>query len=430
MLQKFKRHYHWVIAAVALLQMMIFGGAVNNFSSYHMIPVTEALGISRTAFSLAVSVRAVLGVVCTFFSGKLIQRFGYRGSTAAALTSAAVAYVLFATMRAYWMLVVGCVLMGFAHGMCLTAGISRLLNGWFHKYRGTVLGIVTAASGAGTTVLGFLQAAAIENVSWRMSFAEVAGLQFLLAVLVFALVRDVPERVGLRPFGDGEVLAEKKTKRRNSAWGGFSMDVLQKRPAYYLMCVCAFCSGLCILATQYIIVPFFQDCGMSVTRTSKLYGIMMLVLTFVKLFMGVMCDAIGAKRVILICHIACALGLTMIITLPQTDAAMIGALIIYDLGLPMTTMMFPLLSGDLFGNRAQSQYIGAIMAMTTAGNIISEPLANAVFDWVGSYRPVFWGCIILALAMIPVYCVLFGMVGRDRRKLYPESCGSTSAEKQ
>lgn len=425
MLQKIKGHYHWVIAAVALLQTMIFGGAVNNFSSYHMIPVTEALGISRTAFSLAVSVRAVMGVICTYLSGKLIQKFGYRKATASALASAAVAYVLFATMRAYWMLVVGCVLMGFAHGMCLMAGVSRLLNGWFYKYRGTVLGVVSAASGLGTTVMGFIQASAIETVSWRLSFAEVAGLQFFLAVLVFALVRDVPEKIGLRPFGEGDAIAAKK-KASKYAWDGFFMDVLRKRPAYYLMCVCAFCSGLCILATQYIIVPFLQDCGMSVTRTSRIYGIMMFVLTFVKLFMGVLCDTIGGKRVILLCHIACAASLTMIVTLPQTDAAMVGALIVYDLGLPITTMMFPLLSAELFGNRSQNQYIGTIMAMTTAGNIISEPLGNAVFDWTGSYRPVFWGAAVLALAMIPVYCLLFGMVFRDRKRLHPESCGGAS----
>lgn len=57
-----KNHYHWVIAAVAVVQMLIYGGAVNNFSGYHMIPVTEALNISRTAFSLAESIRSIVGV--------------------------------------------------------------------------------------------------------------------------------------------------------------------------------------------------------------------------------------------------------------------------------------------------------------------------------------------------------------------------------
>ena len=52
MLRQLKKNYHWIIAAVGLLQLLIYGGAVNNFSAYHMIPVCEALDLSRTAFSL------------------------------------------------------------------------------------------------------------------------------------------------------------------------------------------------------------------------------------------------------------------------------------------------------------------------------------------------------------------------------------------
>ena len=58
-----KKNYHWIIAAMALLQLLIYGGAVNNFTGYHMVPVSEALDISRTAFSLANSLRATMGVV-------------------------------------------------------------------------------------------------------------------------------------------------------------------------------------------------------------------------------------------------------------------------------------------------------------------------------------------------------------------------------
>lgn len=413
MINFIKRNYHWIIAAVALLQMLIYGGAVNNFSGYHMIPVTEALNITRTQFSLAESLRAIFGVISTFFSGALIQRFGYRKTTAAALATVSLAHVIYTCTSSYWMLIAGNFLMGLAKGFCFTAGISRLLSGWFHKYRGTVLGLVTAATGVGSTLLGFLQAAAIEHVSWRLSFGIVGGLHLLLALIVFVLVRNTPEDMGLRPFGEGQLVqsAEKKT-----VWEGFSMDALKKQPAYYLLCVFTFFSCMCVLATQYNIVPFFQDCGMSVTRTSKLYGIMMLMLGVFKLLMGVFCDAIGAKRVLLVCHFACAAGLVLIMLLPQTDFAMIAALLVFDLAIPMTTMMYPLVTADLFGIKAQNQYIGIIMAMATSSNIIASPIANAVYDSVGSYRPVFWVCAALALAMIPLYCLLYAMVARSRKK--------------
>ena len=410
-----KKHYHWIIAAVGLLQLLIYGGAVNNFSSYHLVPVTEALEVSRTAFSLANSVRSVMGVLSTLFSGVLIQRYGYRKVASVGLSMAALSYVIYSVMDQYWMLLAGSALIGIANGVCATAGVSRLLNGWFHKYRGTVLGVVTAATGVGSTMLGFVQAWAIDNVSWRLSFGIVAGLQFLIALLVFLLVRNEPKDMGLRPFGDGENVENKKVK--TPRWLGFSMKQLKKRPAFYLMLLCAFCSCICVLATQYNLVPYMQDCGMSTTRASKIYGTMMLMLGVIKLGMGALCDLIGPKRVALICHGACAAGLVLVMVLPKSDGAMICALMVYDLAIPLTTMMFPLLSMDLFGYQAQSQYIGTIMAMTSAGNIISAPLANAVRDVTGSYTPAFWGVAIGAVALIGVYLVLFAMTDRDRKNM-------------
>ena len=408
-----KRNYYWIIAAVALLQMLIYGGAANNFSGHHVIPVTEALGFSRTAFSLAESLRSIVSVGVTFFSGFLFQKFGYRKTVSVGLVVASIAYVLFASMSHYWMLVAGCVLMGVAHGVCATAGVSRLVSGWFHKYRGTVLGLVTAATGFGSTLLGFAQSAAIEYVSWRLSFIIVSGLQVLLALIIFLLVRNEPDALGLRPFGEGQF---QKRKAAKDDWQGFSYDFLKRSPIYYLLCVAAFLSCVCILATQYNIKPFLQDCGMAQTRTSYLYGIMMTALGIYKLVLGVLCDIFGARRMLLFCHLTCAAGLVMILLLPQTDVAMIAALIVYVTAIPITTMMFPLVSGELFGNHAQIQYVGAIMAMTYASNILSGPISNAIHDGLGSYAPVFWGVAVISLVMIPVYCLLYAYARRIRNK--------------
>lgn len=411
-----KKHYHWIIVAVALLQLLIIGGATNNYSAYHLVPVTEELEISRTAFSLTTSLRSVMGVVSTLFSGFLFSRLGFRKVATIGLIAASLSYVCYSVMSSYTMLIVGAVLHGLSSGLVATAAISRLLNVWFHKYRGTVMGCVTAATGVGSTVLGFLQAWAIEYVSWRVSFAIVAGLQLILAVLVFLLVRNSPNDVGLSPFGEGQVLNEKK-KKTSVRWEGFSMQQLQKRPAYYLLILCAFLSCLCALATQYNLVPYFQDCGISATRASRIYGIMMLALGFLKLFMGVLCDTLGPKRVTVMCHIALSIGLVLVLVLPKTDVLMIGALLVIDLALPLTTMIFPLLSLDLFGYQAQNQYIGVIMSMTSAGSIISGPLANAVRDMTGTYDPVFWGVAIGSVAVIGLYWLVFALVARDKKKL-------------
>ena len=42
-----KRHYHWVIALIVLLEMFVYVGILNNINGLYVIPVSETLGISR-----------------------------------------------------------------------------------------------------------------------------------------------------------------------------------------------------------------------------------------------------------------------------------------------------------------------------------------------------------------------------------------------
>jgi predicted MFS family arabinose efflux permease len=236
----------------------------------------------------------------------------------------------------------------------------------------------------------------------------------LSALLMALLVRDTPGEKGLKPYGEGEITAK---KRSSTAWEGLPLEQLKKHPGFFMMALCCFLSCLSVYIMQHNLVPFFQDCGMSATRASRIYGTMMLLLGFAKLGFGALCDVIGPKRVTLLCHLACSIGLTLVLVLPQTDMAMIGALVLFDMANPLTTIIFPLLSMDLFGYQGQNQYIGFITAMTSAANIISSPVANTVRDTMGTYRPVFWGAIVLSAAMLLLYPMLFALVKRDRKKL-------------
>lgn len=412
-----KRHYHWVIAAMALLLLLVTGGANNNFANYHKVPVSEALGISHTAFSLAGSVQGLIGVFSMLITGPLIQRLGYRKTMTLGLLSSAAGYILFTFMKSYWMLVAGCVLLGLATGICATSGMSQLLNLWFHKYRGTVLGIVATATSLGSTALGVPQAYAIDNVSWRLSFAIVAGLMLVTALILYLLVRNNPESMGLRPLGWGQV-TKTKTKKKVSQWTGFTMAQLKKSPAYYLLAGCAFLSIFMLTSTTLNLVPYFVENGLTNTDASALYGTMMLVLSLVKLLVGYLCDLISTKRMTLVCHIAAIGGLLMLLLLPKDNyVAMLGALLVLDFAMPITTLIFPLLSVELFGYQAQNQFIGLIMAMVSAASIFTGTAASAIFNIRQSYGPVIMISIGFACLMLVIYPILFALVKRQRKKL-------------
>ena len=408
-------NYHWIIAAVTVFHLLVYGGAGNNFSGYHMIPVTETLGISRTAFSLVVSLKAIVSVTGTLLSGVLIRRFGYRKVATSGLLLMACCYLLMASAKSFGAFSVGCAVMGLSDGLCYTANVSRLVNGWFRKNRGLVLGLVTAATGVGSSLLGFIQLPAIEYVSWRLSFVLVAGLLGLVAVLVVCFVRNTPEDMGLAPFGAD---ADTDDQAKNNQWAGFSMEQLKTRPAFYLMILCAFLTCLSVLLVSFNVTPYFQDRGMSATEAGSLYSTMMLLLGFVKLGMGFLCDRIGAKRGILLCQSACTLGIVLMLVLPFGESTMLLAVIVFALAMPVTTIMFPLLSVELFGYWSQSRYIGTVVAMVSVASVVSNPLANGVYDLTGSYMPIFGFAAGLSAVMLVRYGLLFVLVTRDKKKFF------------
>ena len=76
MLSWIKQRYHWVIALVMLIELAVVGGMDNNYASLYVIPVTTDLEIARADFSLAISVKSLVGFICTSLSGAIFLKFG------------------------------------------------------------------------------------------------------------------------------------------------------------------------------------------------------------------------------------------------------------------------------------------------------------------------------------------------------------------
>lgn len=414
----FKENYHWIVAAVVLLMQFIYTGLVNNFTGYHLIPVSEALNISRTQFAFANTLRSVAGIFGNLFAGVLVSRISYRKSATICLGLAMLANVLFSVMNSYWMLIAGCICWGLCSGICGTTGVSLLINAWFHRKRGFVLGLVMASTGLGSAVLGFVQAYAIDHISWRSSFAFAAAILLISTVLIFLLVRDTPQEKKLAPYGEGEIAVKKKN---SSAWEGLPLHVLKKHPGFYLMAACAFLSCLCVYIGLHNLVPYLQDNGFTATAASSVYAIMMLALTGIKLVDGVLCDAITAKKVTLLTMPTCTVGLLMLLLLPKTGILPHISVMIFALCLPMSTILIPLLSVELFGHRANSYYVGVFMAMTSASTMVESLLSNGIYDATGSYDLAYWIAIVISAVLVVVLLILYAMMDKTKKKYLAEA---------
>ncbi len=407
-----RKQYHWMIAAMALLIMFIYGGAANTLNGLHILPVTRALDITRAQYSLADMLRNIIAALGSVLTGRVILRFGYRRAATVFLVTATVAYLLFASAQSYFVFVVAYALLGVSNGVCATTGVTQLVYTWFHKHRGLVLGLVMSATGIGGSVLGVVQTALIEK-NFRLSYLTIAIFLFVLAVLVAVFIRNKPSDMGLTQFGEGEEIEAKK-KRSTSDWEGFSSHELFHSPFFYLMLACTALSCTGVWMASNVMVPHFQDVGLTATQAGTMQSLYLFCLTGTKLVYGSLCDTIGAKKVTILCLVCGVIAITVMIFVNSLALAAVVA-VLFAFALPVVTITIPMLALELFGEKACADYIGVVVAMSSVASMLSGLISNSIFDYTGSYRPAFCIAIILLIVLIVLYLITYHMVERKKR---------------
>jgi len=406
-----KQNYHWIVAFLVFLEAIIIGGLINCYSIF-TIPMCEELNASRGDFSVAGMPYIVVSFFSTMCTGFLFQRFGYKKSAIASLILIAASTAIIACADSLIMYALGKILMGMGYGVCLTAGSVRIIRDWFHKHQGLVSGAVTMATGLGGSLLTVVLTALIERYDWRVAHWCVAVLVVLIA-LSYLLLKDRPEKMGLKPYGFGVVEAKKKAPTEKD-WPGLPMKVLLRRPSFYLMNICVLISCACILATSTVVVPYYQDIGYSPEDAAMFQSVLMLTLAGAKFIGGGLCDRIGSKAVGILC-MACGVAGQLIMALVSAPVASYAGVVIFSVGLCMTSIMVPMMGTALFGYQTSLSTNGIFLAMASVASLISSPITNICYDYLGSYRPVFIVAALVNVGVTALFFLLFALTKQDRK---------------
>ena len=144
---------------------------------------------------------------------------------------------------------------------------------WFSRHRGLVTGIMLSATATGQLLFLPLLAYVSTVAGWRWVSITVATCALGLLPLVFLLMRDRPQDIGLAPYGDTEVEKRVEPSKANPAREAFAAlrEGLKSRD-YLLLAVSFF---ICGASTNGLIgthlIPACIDAGIvEVTAASML----------------------------------------------------------------------------------------------------------------------------------------------------------------
>jgi MFS family permease len=179
---KARFHPAYAITVASAFSLLISSAAVRSAPSMMIQPLEKEFGWSPATISIALALNLGLFGLVGPFAAAIFERFGLRRTIAGAFALLALAAGLSTSMTAPWQLILCWGLMtGLGTGCVGLVVGATIVNRWFDKRRGTVMGLLTASNATGQLVFLPLFGFLVSGPGWRAEALVVSGVCALLA---------------------------------------------------------------------------------------------------------------------------------------------------------------------------------------------------------------------------------------------------------
>jgi sugar phosphate permease len=399
-------HYGWVMVGVTFLTALVTAGAVGAPGVF-IVPLQQEFGWSTAQISSALSIRFVLFGLMAPFAAALMNRYGLRNVTFAALLVVVSALAASLAMTQVWqlMLLWG-VVVGIGTGMTALVLGATVAARWFTARRGLVVGILTASTATGQLVFLPLLASLTERMGWRTGLGLMCMMLGIAALIVLMVMRDRPGDVGLRPFGDRDTdpLPAPVAKAGPIAAAAFGTlrDVATTRVFWILFATFFICGASTNGLVQVHLIPMCLDFGIPQVEAASLLAAMG-VFDFVGTIVSGWLSDRYDNRYLLSWYYGLR-GLSLV-ALPFTDFSFYGlSLFAMFYGLDWIATVPPTvrLTAQRFGPERANLVFGWIFAGHQLGAATAAFGAGLSRTLLASYLPAFFaaGALCIAAAVI------------------------------
>ena len=381
--------YRWLVAVLCFLLIFLGLGFCISGRSIFLAPITQALNISRSAFSVCDSIRYATSAALSFLMGKLIQHFGTKRLICLGLISLLAATLLYATASHLLPFYVGSVFFGIGLALGATAMVSTVINSYFPGKSGTLMGVILGANGLGAAVSVQLFTPLIEShpFGYRTAYFITFGIIAVFLILFLILYKD-PQQI--------------HKKQQQSGNDGLTLTQLRHMPVFYVTVICVLLTSAILQGVSGIAAAHVRDVGLSAQIAATMVSISSVALLFSKILSGFVTDKLGLRTSVNLSYMTTFCAILLLIFLTEQYAAFTyGYAIMMAIGLPLETVMLPLLTAHLFGRKDFAAIMGIMSAIHSIGSAIGTPLINLSYDQLGTYRPV-----LMAVAALPVILLI------------------------
>lgn len=398
-----KLEYKWVILAVCFLMVFICLGFCSSNKGRYLGPITAALGIKRSLFSINDTFRFGISALVNLFFGALVAKFGVRKLVAFGFTCLISSVLIYANATHIAVFYIGGSLLGVGLAFTTTAVASILVKRWFTGNTGTILGIVLAANGLGGAVAAQIVGPIIDKhaYGYRDAYNLVAVILAVVGVLAVLLLRDAPKD------HDGELIVKNKKKARGAGWVGVEFSKARKLSYFIPSLIGIFLTGMVLSGINGIGSTHIKnDVGLAGSYVDNVMSIHSLVLLFSKMVAGVIYDKKGLRTVLTFCNGVGVVSMVSLAFVATTPVGLVLAMvwgITSSIALPMETIGVTLVASDLYGNKDFDKVLGIMLALNHAGYAVGSIVVNGLYDLCGGtyfYAMLLFAGLLLAVTIM------------------------------
>ena len=385
-----------VVAAIRIL-----GGGLHGYGfTVFFLPISQDLGLSRAATSLAFSLARAEGAIEAPVVGYLVDRYGPRPMITAAALLTGIGYILLSWVNSYFsfmLIYLGVISLAFTAGFVQSPMV--LANSWFIRLRARAMTVVSAAVPVGGALISPLLALGVTVWGWRWA-AFVAGCAFLVVCIPLSIqVKRSPESMGLLPDGDPPALKSPKREskkceaRHNPDDTDTTAGNAMKTLVYWLI-VLAMMARVAAHSTVIVhFIPLMVWKGISQEWAAFLLGSFAFLNLVAHFLLGWIADRVNKPRLTAACMFVPALSVLLLMW-----GESVWPLWIFTLLYTVIDASFPIgwaTVGDFFGRKYFGTIRGTMSFFYMWGGVLGPVIAGAIYDHSQSYAAVLSGLFVL-----------------------------------
>lgn len=378
----------WVALGVGVLAVSAHS-ALSYGMSPLLKPITEDLGWTRSTYAGAMNARLLILMIAVPFVGRLVDLIGARTVLVCGALAMSLGTFAIASMESVTVFWASGLLLGPGQAAVGNVAGSALVLREFVRRRGLAIGILNGGDNLITGLVHVGSAYLLIHTGWRGAVSGIATAYVALAVLVFFV---------LQP-GEGKAEEPKAT----AAEDGDRSEGLPFRDRRLWLLLGAYVILYGYVTTIGIHFPAFQrDLGRTPDTAAWIYGLSTMVGAAGSIFIGWLSERITARaalRIVVLGLLASSVVLWFPVGVPGYTVWAAG----YGIVNAGAVALLALLLAEMFGDLRFGRLMGFAISVCMGATIVANFFAAAVFDYFGTYVPV-WQTYtaLLLVALIPV----------------------------